>query len=163
MKVGNGRVVGLGIVALAVLGSSIYVIAGTNGQPGTYGPYECASSCSLGTPVADAGTAAYIAQVDNEQNGGTFFNPMRNTRVAGDKFVVCAPAACVTYTRTDSGHFLGGGAVPRTNGGGGGSYTPPGVGGNPGSGGIGGCSVCDPNIDDDRWGVIGDMENALDP
>lgn len=156
------KAIGLGIVSLALTGSAILVIAGSMGNPETYGPLTCGTSaCLLQTPVLDVGTAAYIAHHDNIFNGPTWYSPTQDTRVAGDKFVVCTSIACVSYTRTHSGGFLGGTAIPISQHGG--APNPSNPGGGTGGHDIGGgCIVCDDD-DDERWGTIGDIEEIIDP
>lgn len=154
------KLIGLTILATSLMGSAAIGVAGTfwSNLPETYGPFTC-GSCLIQTPIADAPTAAFIASYDESINGGLFAK-----RATGDSFVICSSVACVIYTRTASGGFLGAAAVPITqHGGGDAGGGPVGVGGDGSGAGTGGsCSVCDRN-DDDRWGNVGDVEPVVNP
>lgn len=154
-----GKALGSRTCALVLLGVALISFAtficagGWVGGEERYGPFVCNNSCSVGTPVADAKTLAFLREMDAQQN------IVIDTRVVGDQYVICNGAACVVYTRTHSGGFEGGKAIPQTESkpptlpsgggaGGGGSSTSDGAGN---SGGSSGPDV--PNVGpDDCWG-----------
>lgn len=111
--------------ARLLLGAALFftgfVLAGSStGSPEIYGPYIC-TACSLGTPVPDAATNAYINSMDYSVNNNPLNIFVDNSfAVAGDQFIICNATACVTYTRTHSNHFDGASPRPRTSSGGGG-------------------------------------------
>lgn len=131
------------LCAVSLLGGVPLILAGLvyggdiHGGAQTYGPYVC-SSCSLGRPVMDAATSARISSIDADIHDGVFDN-WSHKEASGDGFIVCNATACVTYSRTDSGGFVGGEATPRVSGGGGGG-SGGGSGGFNGGGGSGGGS-----------------------
>lgn len=133
--------------AQLLLGAALFltgfVLAGSStGSPEIYGPYVC-SACSLGTPVPDAATNAYINSMDYSVNDNPLNIFVNNSfAVAGDRFIICNATACVTYTRTNSNHFDGASPRPRTSsGGGGGGGTPVGGSGPGAPGCVYGCGT----------------------
>jgi hypothetical protein len=106
--------------------------AGSESSPDVWGPYVC-TNCWLGTPVMDPNTRAFIDARESENYPGVGQFIYKDT---GDKYIVCNYSNCVTYVRTDSGHFLGGEATPREAHTGGGEFGGIGGGGGgaPGSG-----------------------------
>ena len=113
-----------------------YVDAAGEGK--LYGPLQC-RACGLANPQADKATATFLAVWERKVASP----PLLWTQMIvnpGDTVLVCNRQACVRYTKTDSGQYTGGAAVPQSsgpgvgNGGGGGS----GGGRSPGGGSIGG-------------------------
>lgn len=110
--------------------------ADRTGSPDIWGPYLC-TACTLGTPMPDAGTQAYISTMEQYNYPGLPFIA-DGYKDPGDKYIICNGSYCATYTRTDSGGFLGGDVTPQQDAGGGGdgggtAYTP-----GDGGGGLGG-------------------------
>lgn len=114
------------IFAWLVLGALLFtgvIFAGNaiTGTRGFYGPFKCAS-CTLGAPMPDEGTIAFIRTMDNAYAAQGYPYYRRN----GDQFTICTNSICVDYTRSDDNRWRGGQPYPQKNnntgsGGGGGS------------------------------------------
>lgn len=113
----------MGLVAVLALTLTGAALAAWGGDR-TYGPWSC-SSCTVVSPMPDAGTRAYIvSRAVSRQEEYSFAG-----YAPGDKIVVCNATTCTTYVVTDTGDYLGIKQEPITpssgTGGGGGSGGPP--------------------------------------
>lgn len=104
------RVVMIGVVLTC--GVVWYVDA--TGGPKRYGPLTCAG-CRLAHPQADDATKAFLKSwEDLVARTPAFWTQM--IVEPGDIVVVCNSKACVSYTKTDSGQYMGGDPVPQSPG-----------------------------------------------
>lgn len=97
------------LIGMLFLGVAWYVRAIGSGK--RYGPITC-SACSLGSPQADAATVVFISVWERK----VAQTPMFWTQMIvhpGDVVIVCNARACVPYTKTDSGQYMGGTADPQ--------------------------------------------------
>jgi len=124
------------LIGLVLTCGAIWCVDATGGGK-RYGPLTC-SACRLANPQADDATVAFLAVWERLVAATPAFWTQMIV-YPGDAVVVCNGKACVSYTKTDSGQYMGATPVPQSPGPG---FVNRGVGG--GSGGGGGGSTSRP-------------------
>lgn len=138
-------------VIMAAVFSCGYLFAQSAPGNRNIGIYVCVSYCTVGSPVPDAATNNEIitAQI-------AFDSSHPNAPVApGDVITVCSASYCTDYTRNSDGSYTGSNRRPQQGGtggtGSGGGAAGGGGGPSPPSGCYGDC---------DRYGHVGEIEQA---
>ncbi|MDH0171371.1 hypothetical protein N7367_07930 [Stenotrophomonas sp. GD04145] len=126
MKISKKKFLALSAVATGFVVAGLAVAADWV-PPRNWGPFKC-DKCKVAPYMPDTSTLAFLKdfKLTMSLKGERLFT--------NDTVTVCAGSFCTTYTLTDSGDFLGGGAKDNTPPGGGGT----GDGGNSGGGHGGG-------------------------
>lgn len=103
----------------ALLALMLVVLIVIANEPGhrSFGPYLCSrGSCALSVPMADEGTAAFIAVLNSGAPSfpANVFNQGLQL-VPGDKIIVCNDTHCATYVMSDDDRLEGKDLKERTS------------------------------------------------
>lgn len=140
----------LALLSIVSIGGALVVYGLCAAEAGgrTFGPYSC-PTCTLGMPMPDAGTSAFISKMNEEQAFGVVSGANLDMQPS-DSIIICNGTACGTYVRSSDVNparyygtkrepqsFSGDSRGGNEGGGSGGSAGGGGAGGGSGSGGSG--------------------------